>query len=65
MVGQIVVVFDRLQGGGFAEETEVVDGDGGRKKGLESWEGSINKEVRNGEGRRATYRRPCRARSGG
>lgn len=28
MVGEVVVVFDGLEGGGFAEETEVVDGGG-------------------------------------
>lgn len=35
MVGKIVVVFDRLEGGWFAEEAEVVDGDGFGQDGLE------------------------------
>lgn len=36
MVGEVVVVFDRLEGGGFAEETKMVDGDGIGEEGLES-----------------------------
>lgn len=39
MVGQVVVVFDGLEGGGFAVEAEVVDGDGGREEGLEGFFG--------------------------
>ena len=35
MVGEVVVVFDWLEGGGFTEETEVVDGDGVWEEGLE------------------------------
>lgn len=35
MIGEVVVVFDRREGGGFAEEAEVVDGDGVWEDGLE------------------------------
>jgi hypothetical protein len=34
VVGQVIVVFNGLEGRGFAEETEVVDGDGGGEEGL-------------------------------
>ena len=37
MVGQVVVVLDWLEGDGFAEETEVLDGDGGWEQGLQGW----------------------------
>lgn len=35
MVGEVVVIFDGLEGGAFAEETEVVDGDVFREEGLD------------------------------
>lgn len=35
MVGEVVVVFDGLQGGAFAEEAEVVDWDGGGEEGVD------------------------------
>lgn len=35
VVGEVVVVFDRFEGGGFTVETEVVDGDGIGKDGLD------------------------------
>lgn len=34
MVGEVVVVFDGLEGCGFAIETEMVDGDGLGEDGL-------------------------------
>lgn len=34
MVGEIVVVFDGLEGRGFAVEAQVVDWDGGGEEGL-------------------------------
>lgn len=34
-VGEVVVVFDGLEGGAFAEQTEVVDGDGFGEEGLD------------------------------
>lgn len=37
MVGEVVVVFDRLEGGGFAEETKVMDGDGVGEECLKGW----------------------------
>lgn len=42
--GEVVVVFDGLEGGFVAEETEVVDGDGEGEDGFEGWlaEGSAN-----------------------
>lgn len=33
--GEVVVVFDGLEADGFAEEAEVVDGDGGGEKGVD------------------------------
>lgn len=38
VVGEVVVVFDRGEGGGLAEESEVVDWDGGGEDGLDCWE---------------------------
>jgi hypothetical protein len=35
VVGQVVVVFNGLEGRGFAEESEVVDGDRGGEGGLD------------------------------
>jgi hypothetical protein len=37
VVGEIVVVFDWFKGRGLAEETEVVDWDGGGEEGLYCW----------------------------
>ena len=37
MVGEVIVVFDRLEGGRFAEETEVVDGDGVGEECFKGW----------------------------
>lgn len=37
MVGEVVVVFDWLEGCGLAEEAEVVGGDGGGEEGLDCW----------------------------
>jgi hypothetical protein len=37
VVGEVVVVFHRREGCGFAEEAEVVDGDGLGEDELESW----------------------------
>ena len=37
MEGEVVVVFDWLEGGGFAVEAEVVDGDGGGEEGFEGY----------------------------
>lgn len=39
MVGEVVVVLDGLEGGGFAEEAEVVDGGWGGEESLERWWG--------------------------
>lgn len=36
-VGEVVIVFDGGEGGGLAVETEMVDWDGVRKKGLNGW----------------------------
>lgn len=41
MVGQVVVVLDGLEGGGFAEESEVVDGDGGGEEGFYGCSGGL------------------------
>ena len=38
VVGEVVVVFDRLEGCWFAEETEVVDGDWVGEQNLEGFE---------------------------
>lgn len=38
MVGKIVVIFDGLEGGGFAEESEVVDGGGEGEERLEGFD---------------------------
>ncbi len=38
VVGEVVVVFDRLKGCWFTEETEVVDGDWVREQNLEGLE---------------------------
>ena len=35
MVGEVVVVFDGLEGGGLAEEAEMVDGNWVREEGLD------------------------------
>lgn len=35
VVGEVVVVFDGLEGGAFAEEAEVVDWDGGGEEGVD------------------------------
>ena len=35
MEGEIVVIFDGLEGDGLTEETEVVDGDGGGEERLD------------------------------
>lgn len=37
MEGEVVVVFDWLEGGGFAVEAEVVDRDGGGEEGFERY----------------------------
>jgi len=37
VVGKVVVVFDGGEGRGFAEKTEVVDGDGLGEEGLHGW----------------------------
>lgn len=37
VVGEVVVVFYRFEGCGFAVETEVVDGDGVGKEGLDCY----------------------------
>ena len=37
MIGEIVVVFDWLKGGGFAEEAEVVNWDGVGEQGFNGW----------------------------
>ena len=37
VVGKVIVVLDRLEGGWFAEETEVVDGDGVGEECLKGW----------------------------
>lgn len=42
MVGEVVVVFDGLEGGGLAEETEVVDGDGDGEEGLQCYSEMFN-----------------------
>lgn len=43
MVREVVVVFDGGEGGGFAVESEVVDGNGGGEEALDGWENkSIN-----------------------
>lgn len=39
MEGEVVVVFDGLEGGAFAEETEVVDGDVVWEERLDGWRG--------------------------
>jgi hypothetical protein len=41
VVGEVVVVFDGGEGCGFAEEAEVVDGDGVREDGLEGLGGTL------------------------
>ena len=69
VVGQVVVVLHRLQGGRVAEEAEVVDGGRGREEGRERyWEGEWGVSV-GGEGEMKggdrTYRPPCQGRSGG
>jgi hypothetical protein len=38
VVGEVVVVFDGLEGCGFAEEPKMVDGDGLREDGLQGVE---------------------------
>ncbi len=38
VVGEVVVIFDRLEGCWFAKETEVMDGDWVREQDLEGFE---------------------------
>ena len=37
VVGEVIVIFDGLEGGGLAEEAEVVDWDRVREEGLYGW----------------------------
>ena len=37
MIGEVVVIFDWLEGGRFAEEAEVVDWDGFGEEGFNGW----------------------------
>ena len=38
MVGEVVVIFDRLEGCGFAEKTEMMDGDWVGEQNLERFQ---------------------------
>jgi hypothetical protein len=45
VVGEVVVVFDGGEGCGFAEEAEMVDGDGVREDGLKGLGGPLVRYV--------------------
>lgn len=72
VVGQVVVILDGREGGGFAEETEVVNGDGDWEEGRECCgrghlvrRGSPSGGQDRKEGMSQWYHRACRDRSGG
>lgn len=66
MVGQVVVVFDGFKGGGFTEEAEVMNWNGGGEEGLEGCTLVLSWEVkREGGGEGRVYRRPFLDRNAG
>ena len=69
MVGEVVVVFDGLEGRGFAEEPEVVDWDGLWEEGCQSLDGCVSEELSDDSAFRSprirTYRLACQVPSEG
>lgn len=59
MVGQVVVVFDGGEGCGFAEETEVVDWDGGGEESFYCWGGLGRGSCVAHMGEKGMYLRAC------
>ncbi len=66
VVRQVVVVLDRMEGGGFAVQAEVVDGHGVGEEGLDCWEvvSGARGRRRATVGARGLYLRPCLDQSG-